>query len=55
MAEKDKLDTKVCGKSVDGKHNWSVKLESPGNHGDKKMVEMFVCKECGSKKPIKQN
>lgn len=47
------VNTKVCPQSEDGKHNWEVKLDSPGNHGDKKLVEVFVCQNCGIKKPIK--
>ena len=44
--------SKICPKSEDGKHKWVVKLDSPGNHGDKKLVEIFECKLCGLKKPI---
>lgn len=56
MSEKEQTDStnKICEKSQDGKHAWEVKLHSPGNHGEKKMVEIFVCKYCGLKKPIKQ-
>jgi hypothetical protein len=44
---------KFCPKSDDGKHVWEVRLDSPGNHGEKKLVEVFVCLKCGLKKPIK--
>jgi hypothetical protein len=42
-----------CPKTEDGKHRWEVKLDSPGHHGEKKLVEVFVCQLCGLKKPIK--
>ena len=45
--------SKICPKSEDGKHKWEVRLDSPGHHGDKKLVEMFVCPLCGQKKPIR--
>lgn len=52
---KNQEQNNICEKSNDGKHGWEVKLHSPGNHGDKRMVEVFVCKFCGLKKPIKQH
>lgn len=54
MQDKDQTTTpgKICLKSEDGKHVWEVKLDSPGNHGDKRLVEIFVCHNCGQKKPI---
>jgi len=45
--------SKICAKSENGKHSWEVRLHSPGNHGEKKMVEVFVCRLCGATKPIK--
>jgi len=45
--------SKLCPVNEDGKHSWEVKLDSPGHHGEKKLVEIFICQACGIKKPIK--
>ena len=57
MQDKDQAATpgNKCVNSEDGRHVWEVKLDSPGHHGDKKLVEIFVCKNCGQKKPIRAN
>jgi len=53
--EQNKNSNALCPKSEDGKHVWEVSLKSPGHHGEKKMVEVFICKNCLLSKPIKQS